>query len=268
MARSTRKPNDPKKPLHRAPVRIGRVDSAAIVGELRQLHEVAEDGNIERMPADEELYGALLYLEANSEALRNEEARRTSALARVQLWEYLRERADIHQQRAVEDARRAAVEWSDLAPALAVRAPSAAYNKALRLRASVIADTAQENEPLRRTPEAVLEAERQASARAAAERRATAEATRRHALLEPVARRLVEHRAGLDDDDEVTYWLDEIEAVLPNCHTPTQFVSLQTYVRAFVRGLRKTERGTARPAGTTEDARLAYAAAAELVTEA
>ncbi|MPY36595.1 hypothetical protein FNH09_36835 [Streptomyces adustus] len=239
-----------------------------MVGELRQLHELAEDGNIERMPADEELYGALLYLEANSEALKNEEARRTSALARVQLWEYLRERADIHQRRAVEDARRAAVEWSDLAPALAVRAPSAAYNKALRLRASVIADTEQENEPLRRTPEAVLEAERRASARAAAERRVTAEATRRHALLEPVARRLVEHRAGLDDDDEVTYWLDEIEAVLPNCQTPTQFVSLQTYVRALVRELRKTERGTARPAVTTEDARLAYAAAAELVTEA
>ncbi|MFC5204186.1 hypothetical protein [Streptomyces kaempferi] len=246
-------------------MRIGRIDSPAIIGVLRQLHEAAEDSNIDQMPADEELYGALLYLEANSEALRDEEARRTAALARVQLWEYLRERAEIHQQRAVESARRAAIEWSDLAPALAVRTPSAAYNKALRLRASVIADTAQEDEPLRRTPEAVLEAERRARARAAAGRRAAVEAARRHTLLAPVAQRLVEHRAGLDDDDEVTYWLDEIEAVLPNCHTPTQFVSLDTYVRAVVRELRKTERATARPAGATEDARLAYGAAAELV---
>lgn len=100
------------------------------------------------------------------------------------------------------------------------------------------------------------------------ERRATAEATRRHALVEPVAQRLVKHRAGLDDGDEATYWLDEIKAVLPNCHTPTQLLSLQTYVRALVRQLRKTERDSARPAGRTDEARLAYGAAAELVAEA
>ncbi|WP_189710948.1 hypothetical protein [Streptomyces anandii] len=50
--------------------------------------------------------------------------------------------------------------------------------------------------------------------------RAQNEAARRHALLAPVAQRLIEHRTGLDDDDEVTFWLDQIAAVLPNCQPP------------------------------------------------
>ncbi|WP_329295632.1 hypothetical protein [Streptomyces sp. NBC_01455] len=248
-------------------MRIGRIDSAAVVGELRQLHEDAEDRNIDQMPADEELYGALLYLETNFMALKGDEARRTAALSRVKLWEYIRERADIHQQRAIEDARSAAIEWSGLTHVLAVNTPSAAYNKALRMRASAMADASQGELAVRRTPEAVLEAEQRAAALAAAERRVAAEASRRHILLAPVAHRLIQHRDGLDDGDEISYWLDEIEAVLPNCHTATQLISLETYVRAAVRELRKTERRTARQAGTTGEAQRAYAAAVALVAE-
>ncbi|MEU3795966.1 hypothetical protein [Streptomyces fructofermentans] len=246
-------------------MRIGRLDVAAVIGELRHLHETAEDRSIDQMPSDEELYGALLYLEANSGALKSQEARRTAALRRVQLWEYIREQADIHQGKAIDDARQAAAAWSDLAPVLAVRVPSAAYNKAMRLRAAVISGSPTGEQLLRRTPEAVLEAEKQAELKAAANRRAAAEAARRHTLLAPVARRLIECRQALDDDDEVTFWLDQVEAVLPDCRTPTQLVSLETYVRAVARELRKSGRSAGHDSPMASDAQLAVAAAVELI---
>jgi hypothetical protein len=211
------------------------------------------------MPADEELFGALLYLEAHAGALKSVEARRTSAIERVRLWEHVRQQTDIHQSRAVEDARAAKAEWAQLASALAVNAPSAAYNKALRLRAAALTNPADPSLPVRRTPEAVLLAERQAAARSAAERRAEEEASRRHALMAPVARRLLKHRAALDDDDDVTFWLDQIEAVLPHCETPTQFVSLGIYVEAVVRELRKADL-TARSPEASDDVLAAIAA--------
>ncbi|MCX4598294.1 hypothetical protein OG819_55140 [Streptomyces sp. NBC_01549] len=232
---------------------------------MRQLHEEAEDKEVGRMPADEELFRALLHLEARAGALKSGEARRKAAITRVKLWEYLREQADVHQAKAIEDARAANAEWAELVPALAVNTPSAAYNKATRLRAAALTDLSHGDRPVRRTPEAVLEVERQAALRAAEERRAQKHAARRHGLVAPVAQRLIEHRAGLDDDGEVTFWLDQIAAVLPRCKTPTQLVSVETYVEAVVRELRKVERATARPAASTADAQLAYEAAADLV---
>ncbi|KUN59326.1 hypothetical protein AQJ54_40220 [Streptomyces griseorubiginosus] len=80
-----------------------------------------------------------------------------------------------------------------------------------------------------------------------------------------MAMRLLEHRDGLDDGDEVTYWLDEIAEVLPNCRTPIQFVSLETYVKAAIRELEKAARRNAGSAGATMEANQAYAAAAELI---
>lgn len=264
MARSSRRSKDPVKPLLKAPVRVGHLDTAAIVGQLRQLHEEAEDEDIGRMPADEELFGALLYLETHAGALKTASARRAAALHRICLWEYLRQQADVHQSRAVEDARAAQVEWAELALPLAVRAPSAAYNKALRLRAAALANPADPSLPVRRTPEAVLLAERQAAAQATAQRRLEEEAFRKHELMAPVARRLLAARGALDDDDDVTFWLDQIEAVLPHCETPTQFVSLGIYMEAVVRELTKAEILAAQPR-TDGDALAAVAVAAALV---
>ncbi|MFF7764207.1 hypothetical protein [Streptomyces griseorubiginosus] len=264
MARSPRKSSDSAKPLLKPPVRIGSLSPKAILSELRKLHEAAEDKNISTMPADDEVFQALLYLETNAGALKDAKARRKAALDRVKLWEYLREQADIHQAKAVEDARAAGAEWADLAGPLAVNAPSAAYNKAKRLKAAVLSTISPHEPPVRRTPEAVLEVERQAAIRAAAARRAEEAAARRHALLAPVAQRLLEHRTGLDDDGEITYWLDQIAEVLPSCQTPTQLVSLEIYVAAAVREMRKAERAAGRWPATTE-ARLAYAAAVEVI---
>ncbi|MCX4581063.1 hypothetical protein OHB41_49825 [Streptomyces sp. NBC_01571] len=267
MARPSRKPPSPTGPLLKPPTRVGNLDFAALVGELRQLHELADDPDIHRMPADEELFGALQYLEAHAGALKTADARRKASVTRVKLWQYLREQADSHQAKAVEDARSAEVEWAQLAPALAVNTASAAYNKSLRLRAASFADASHAEPRVRRTPEAVLEAERLAAAQTAAVRRAEQEAARRHRLLAPVAARLLQYRAGLDDGDDITYWLDEIEAVLPSCETPTQLVSLATYVKAVVREVRKAEHGNEYRTGMTDNARTACAAAAELLSQ-
>jgi hypothetical protein len=264
MARRTRKPTIVTKPLVKQPISIGNLDAAAVVGELRQLHEDAEDANIDRLPDDHELFTALLYFESHAAALKSEGARREAALKRVLLWEYLREQADLHQAKAIEDARAANAAWSDLVHPLAVGTPSAAYNKGARLRAAVIRSASRDDPAVRRTPEAVLEAERQIAVRVTAERRAEEAASRRHELLVPVAQRLLLHRAGLVEDEEVAYWLDELAEVLPHCLSATQKLSLSTYVQAAVRELRKVERRTARPAATTTDAQLAYEAAAEL----
>ncbi|UXY25029.1 hypothetical protein N8I84_42135 (plasmid) [Streptomyces cynarae] len=266
MRRPTRKSAAPTKPLLKPPLRIGKLDTAALIGDLRHLHEKAEDVDIDRMPADEELFGALLYLEAHAGALKSKEAQRTSAITRVKLWEYLRERVDVHQAKAIAHARAANVEWADLAPALAVNTASAAYNKATRLRAAALTNPDDGDRPVRRTPEAVLEAERKAAARVAAERRAQEEAARRHQLLVPVLQRLIDHRNGLDDNEDVAFWLDQIAETLPDCHTPTQIVSLGIYAEAVIRELRKIERTTARPVATTDGARSAYAAAAQMVS--
>lgn len=258
----------PTKPLVRARTRLGHVDAAAVVGELRQLHENAEDPHVERMPADGELYGALLYAEKHVSALSGQpfSVRGTAALKRTLLWQYLREQVDAHQLNAIDEARAARVEWADLVPALAVNSPSAAYNKAQRLRAAALTgDAALEGRPVRRTPEAAVDAQRRIEAAAAAERRREETANKRHALVESVARRLLDHREQLVRDPDADDWLDEVEAVVDNCHTPTQKVSLATYLRASVRALAGVERHTARPVATTAEALAAFAAAAELV---
>ncbi|MEU9631460.1 hypothetical protein AB0D89_32300 [Streptomyces luteogriseus] len=268
MAARIRKPTPPTKPLVKQRVRVGRMDAVAAVGELRQLHEGAADPDVERMPADDETYGALLYAEQHAGALRrlSPEQQRAAALKRVQLWQYVREQSEVHQARAVADARAAGAEWQDLAPALAVKAASAAYNKAKRLQAATLMDDDPDAEPVRRTPEAVVATEQRRIRQRNAERRAQEAAQQRHPLLMPVAKRLLQHRDDLVQDEDAEYWLDEVAEVLSNCSTPTQVVSLSRYLAAAVRALTNIERRTARPAATTDDAHLALAAAAELVT--
>ncbi|MGW2180372.1 hypothetical protein ACWCXX_20150 [Streptomyces sp. NPDC001732] len=267
MAKRTRSSAQPTKPLVKAPVRVGVLNASAVVGELRRMHEEAEDPSVERMPADEEVFGALLYAEKQAHALQTQplDVQQAAALKRVQLWEFLREQAEIHQSRAIEDARNAGAQWAQLAPALAVVAPSAAYNKAKRLKAIELTDETPQARQVRRTPEAVLKAERRLILEQAAERRAQEAAQKRHQLLVPVADRLLNQRDGLVPDEDVDYWLEEIEMVLPNCHTPLQMVSLHRYLQAAVRALSKVEQRTARPVSLTDGARLALSAAAEFL---
>jgi DMSO/TMAO reductase YedYZ molybdopterin-dependent catalytic subunit len=147
---------------------------------------------------------------------------------------------------------------------MAVGAPNAAYNKAKRLKAVELVDETSPTHPVRRTPEAVVRAERRLAAEEAAERRAQERAQRRHEFLVPVATGLLEHRDALLRDDDVDYWLEEIEAVLAHCQTPLQMMSLHRYLDAALRALAKLEKQAARSVARTEEARLAVAAAVEL----
>ncbi|MFE9611358.1 hypothetical protein [Streptomyces sp. NPDC006012] len=270
MAKRARVTNRPTKPLVKTPMRIGVLDARAVVGELRQMHEEAEDPAVERMPADDELFGALLYTEKHAHVLRrlSRAAQGAAALKRVQLWEYLREQAEGHQARAVSDAREAGVQWGQLAPALAVAAPNAAYNKAKRLKAIDLTDETPQARPVRRTPEAVLQAERRLILEQAAERRNQEAAQKRHELLVPIAVALMDQRDDLRPDDDADYWLEEIAAVLPHCRTPLQMVSLHRYVEAAVRAFGKLERQPTTNLALTPGARLALAAATEFVNGA
>ncbi|WP_432021522.1 hypothetical protein [Streptomyces sp. 1222.5] len=215
------------------------------------------------MPADDELFKALLYLEKQATALKDLGKRSVAATQRVRLWQYIREQADVRQATAVADARSAGATWADLASALAVNAPSAAYNKATRLRAAAL--PAPEEGAVRRTPEAVLETERKIEAKASATRRLEREAARRHELLVPVALRLLDCRADLPEDEDVEFWLDQVDSVLPNCQTATQKVSLSTYLEALVRVIGKIERHLPHGVFANDEARSAYAAAAALM---
>lgn len=263
-----RKVSSPASPLAKAPTRVGSLDTAAIVGELREMYEQA--GSADGMPADTELYSALIWAEKNVEVLdaATDEVRRAAALKRVWLWQYLREQIDRHQLQAVDHARSAGAEWTQLTSPLAVGAASAAYNKTQRMRTSTLTDGSPEGKPVRRTPEAVAQAQRRIAAAARAQRRREDEARRRHVLTERIARQLLEHRTALVQDAEVTDWLDEVAAVLVDCRTPTQQVSLATYVAATVRALKQVEQRTARSAAATAEAGLALAAAMALQDEA
>lgn len=246
---------------------MGPIDTTATIRELRSMYEKA--GTADGMPADDELYAALLWVGQNARILdaATKEVRRSAALKRAALWQYLRDQIDEHQLRAVDDARTAGAEWTDLAPPLAVNAASAAYNKTQRMRTAVLNDPALDGRRVRRTPEAAALAKRRIEAAARAERRRTEQANKRHTLTLRVARQLLTHREDLIQDEDVNDWLDEITAVIDDCHTPTRQLSLATYVAALVRAMTAAERRTAMSATGTHESRAAFAAAQALVNE-
>ncbi|MGW5008432.1 hypothetical protein [Streptomyces parvulus] len=269
MASRSKHSTDPTKPLVRPTRSVGPLDAPALVDQLRSLHEEAEDPAVERMPADDEIYGALLYVEKHAGSLRGlaPEKQKAAALTRVLLWEFLGERLHVHQSTAIEAARAAGAEWRELAPALAVGASNAAYNKALRLRAVSLADAGPEGEPVRRTPEAVRRAERCIAKQRAAEQRAQTAARQRHHLLARSAQRLLDQQDGLVLDEDAEYWLGEVAEVLPHCDTPTQMLGLSRYLSAALRALRRLEQHSGKPMARTREAHAACAAVAAALAE-
>ncbi|NYV73397.1 hypothetical protein HW445_03490 [Streptomyces sp. UH6] len=236
-----------------------------MVSELRALHETA--GGADTMPDDTELFAALLWAERNARQLEvlAPEARRRAALTQVLLWEHLREQADLHQMRAVTAARDAGATWADLTTPLAVRAPSAAYNKAQRLAAAALTDATDHDRPVRRTPEAVAAARlRHAERERAAHQRRQA-AAERHPLVAAAAHRLLDHREHLTTDEDTDFWLDEAAYVLTDCTTALQQESLQRYLAAALRHLQHHHQAGGQPPTTHPQALAALQAVAALV---
>lgn len=265
--RKTRGPVAAAAPLRKTPATAGEADPATLLGELAAAYAAA---GARDMPDD--LLGALRYAERHQGVLAapdsglSQDAVRKAALNRVRLWEHLRretaELVDRHQVRAVDAARTAGAEWADLAEPLAVRAASSAATKAKRMRAVDLTDPA--GRRLRRTPEAVDAALAYQEGQAVAALRREAAEQRRRALVTRIATNLLAHRVELAADEEVAYWLDETATVLADCRTPTQVVSLATYVEAAVRHLQRHEQRTGESAAVTEGAVAAYEAACAL----
>ncbi|WP_246212364.1 hypothetical protein [Streptomyces abyssomicinicus] len=265
MARKKNTARDAAAPLRKAPVRIGQVNTNALVSELRALHEAA--GGADTMPDDTELYAALQWTERHAAQLdaAAPEVRRRAALTRVLLWEHLREQTDLHQMRAVTAARDAGATWADLTTPLAVRAPSAAYNKAQRLAAAALTDATDDDRPVRRTPEALAAARLRHAARERATHQRRQAATERHPLVAAAAHRLLDHREHLTADDDTDFWLDEAAYVLTDCTTAIQQESLQRYLAAALRHLQHHHRTIGQPPTTHPHALAALQAVAALV---
>lgn len=251
--RSRRVPPPAASPLRKAPVRPGPLNAAGLVAELRKLHEDGGDPAVERMPEDTELWGALEHAERHAPAVKDPTLRKNAALKRVELCEYLRQQIDLHQSRAVQDAREAGAQWAELVGPLAVGAPSGAYTKARRLLAAELSEKPEVG-PLRRTPEAVTRVEAELAAAERATFREELRASLRHEATLRVARRLHAVREDLRRDDDADYWLEQIAAVVDDCRTPRQFASLAVYVTAALRHLRRWEEHTGRPAALTDTA--------------
>ncbi|MFD8316274.1 hypothetical protein [Kitasatospora purpeofusca] len=246
-------------PLLKAPVQLALSNPDALVRELRDLHE--KYGSADSMPDDSELYGALLWTERHAADLRRapDAVRQRAALARVQLWQHLREQLDRHQLAAVDDARAAGVEWAALAGPLAVAAASAAYNRAARMRAAGMIDP--EGQPIRRTPEAVVHTLAQIANEQRKAQRREAAAAGLHAAVAAAAGRLVASRKELPPDEDVQDWIDEVELTLADCDAAAQQVRLHRYVVATVRALHRFTRTHGSPPATASEALAAVAAA-------
>lgn len=247
MGRARRKPGTPPTaPLKRVPRRPSGAGLTALVAELRKLHVAADDPRVELMPADEDPRGVLLYAEKQFHALKDPASRRHAAKLRVKGWEILRWEADPHQSQAVLDARDAGASWGDLAADLGFRdgAVSAAQSKARRLRASQLEELPGVDN-LRRTPEAVTQAEALLAAEDWERYRSELMATRRGDVTVGMARKLLAVETQLEMVDDADYWLEQVAAVVEDCHTPRQVASLEKYLSAALRRLRRVEQPNA-----------------------
>jgi hypothetical protein len=185
------------------------------------------------------------------------------------LWQWLREQIDVHQLRAVDDARSADVEWSRLVRPLGVESVPGAHNKVRRMRA---AEAGANGTPVRRTPEAVTAA---LAARAAEEAQARARAQAalaRAGRILTTARLICAQACDLLTDDgegDIEYWIGEVEAVLADVEeagapTEVQVASLAACLSRASQGIRRLARTRGGRAARTEQAAAALDAAASI----
>ncbi|MFJ8158471.1 hypothetical protein [Streptomyces sp. NPDC094468] len=249
----------PKRP----PVRLGEIKASQIVHRLRELHELGQDPAIERFPASDELFLVLQHAQTWAGKLKQPghspvNVPGEAALLRTTLWQYLRERADAGQLKAVEDGRAAGVPWDHFTGPLCVASKQGAYQKARRLKAEQLREPGQ-----RRTPETAREHEDRQAAEERAERAHLLAQERRFPVARRIAQLLLECRDGIVLDEWGRYWLDEIAATVDDRNDPAKRARFSGWVESFVRAVHSHERQQGRPSATSEEARQALRLAAE-----
>jgi hypothetical protein len=258
----------PKKPRPKRPaIRLGEINTAALVDRLRELYEAGSDPEFEQFPASDELFLVLRHAERTAGELRVDTAKvdpkdvmGEAAVIRTKLWQYLREQADAGQLKAIEAGRAVGLPWHRFNEALCVNTKHGAQQKAQRLKAEQVRRPDE-----RRAPE---------TARAHELMDAAEEVERlgriaRNLPLFPIAHRLchrlLEQREGLVVDGMSEWWLDDIAEVVDNRTTDLEKANLLDLLASFVREIHKLARDRNQPATTTDEARQALTAATDFV---
>lgn len=245
------------KPL---PKGAGQIDPHAAVDRLRELHEAAGDREVERFPASEELWSALLYTDRRAGAL-GAQACGEAAVLRALLWRYVMEQAEAFQLRAVEHGREAGVEWSGFCEALGVESPQGAYQRARRLKAAQVRSRPGE----RRSPEFARDHEERLAEEERERRIRQSAELRRFEEVRQTCQLLLEHRDGLVLDDAANEWVSELAHVLADRRTPAEQAALIVYLRQTVDEIHQLARRTNRPSSSTPEAHRALKQATDLV---
>lgn len=248
--------------------RLAGVAPHSLTSRLYELHEEhsrqpgAPDAGrdaLARWPGDDALYNVLLWAQDHASHLTGTWAEEASVL-RVQLAQFIRERLDPLQLRAVEDARGSGVPWERLAPALSVDSVNGAYNKTRRLTVVVRGSTED-----RRSPEAARALEQRVAAefRQRQEREAYEDA--RYPLTDAAARRLL---AAYERKELCTapedYWITELADVIDDRTNPLERANLSLILRNAVAEVRRNAQIGGQEEAATPEARSALTSAASL----
>ncbi|MET7889564.1 hypothetical protein ABZT11_43525 [Streptomyces avermitilis] len=242
----------------------------ALAARLYELHSRAgrDESYLERWPGDTELVGVLAFGQEHAHRLTGE-AYQQAAVLRIQLADWLRLAADPFQLSAIDDARAGGTSWADIAVALRYvnrqgePNPGSAMNARKRLHVAVNGKPGD-----RRQPQVAHLIDQRAAEERIAEQRRIAAGEALYARLDGVARALLEHHGAgeiLEDPDDDGFWWGELAEAVDDRRDAWERANLVSYVRGAVRETQAYTRRTGKPAATTERAREALKAAAELV---
>lgn len=272
MSKRRFRSSEPATPLTRPRPRLGHVAVPQLSARLRDLLE-EHLSETSLLPATEELYALLVFAERSSRRISDTSLRAEAAIHRVMLWQWLREQIDAHQLRAVDDARDAGVEWAQLVRPLGVESVPGAHNKVRRMRAEQAVGA--DGSPVRRTPAAVTAA---LAARAAEEAQARTQASAALAhsgRILAAARLLHAHVGDLltdDDDGDIEYWINEMDAVLTDVEeagfpTSAQVASLAVCLSRSSSQIQRLAEARGHPTARTSQAAAAVEIASSITWE-
>jgi hypothetical protein len=135
-----------KKPRPKRPaIRLGEINTVALVDRLRELYRAGGDPEFECFPASDELLLVLRHAERTAGELRVDTTKvdpkdvmGEAAVIRTKLWQYLREQADAGQLKAIEAGRAVCMPWHRFNEALCVNTKHGTQQNAQRLKAEQV----------------------------------------------------------------------------------------------------------------------------------
>ncbi|MET8682326.1 hypothetical protein ABZW18_33380 [Streptomyces sp. NPDC004647] len=234
------KKSRPKRPA----IRLGEVNTTALVDQLRELHKAAGPPEFERFPASDELVLVLKHAERVAGKLAVDTSKvdpkdviGQAAVIRAKLWQYLHEQADAGQLKAIETGRAAGVAWDVFREALCVGTGHGAQQKAQRLKAEQVR---RPDEP--RTPQTARDHEEKELAEQHEQRDRIAADLPRFTRAQGICRQLFEHRDGLVVGGMSAYWLNDIAEQIDRRETDLEKANLVRFLGSFVHAIHQLAR--------------------------